>query len=459
MSSGAVKAPGCDPSDKHPRLHIEDLLHTGQGVGRMDGRVVFVTGALPGEEVRVALDEVKASYSVGHAVEIVSPAPERTVSPCDVFPRCGGCQTLHLAYPASVAWKQRVVREALVRLGGLDGVNVRPTQVSPLLDGFRYRNKVSLVVGTVGAGLAVGFYAARTHTMVPIRTCPVVVPAVDEAVRALARLARGEPQVLRGLRHVVIRAGAHRSLVVALCGRLRPADGVVEPLRRALPQMTGLVATWDPPGENVIFGRHVETMWGCGEVTEVVAGVTFRFGITSFFQINTPVLEDIAGQILERLSGCSRILDVYCGVGTFSVLLGLRGASVTGIDSAPRSVDDAARNAARHGVTRVAFLCADAAAALGGRYGRQLVAGADAVLIDPPRRGCDAVVLDAVSGAGVPRIEYLSCNPATLARDARRLVDAGYRLEDVRPFDMFPFTGHVEVLAEFVRGGAAQACV
>ncbi len=459
MSSGAGSAPGGDPSDKHPRVHIQDLLQNGQGVGRLNGRVVFVTGALPGEEVRVALDEVKASYSVGHAVEILSPARERTVSPCEVFPRCGGCQTLHLAYPASLAWKQRIVREALARLGGLDGAHVLPTQASPLLDGLRYRNKVSLVVGAADGGTAVGLYAARTHTIVPIRTCPVVMPAVDEAVRALARLARSRPQVLRGLRHVVIRAGARDSLVVALCGRARVRTDVVEPLRRAMPQMTGLVATWDPPGENVIFGRRVETMWGCGDVTEVVAGVTFQFGMTSFFQINTPVLEHIAGLLVERLSGCARILDLYCGVGTFSVLLALRGAAVTGIDSAPRSVDDAARNAARHGVTRAAFLCADAATALAGRHGRELLAGADAVLIDPPRRGCDARVLEAIARAGLARVEYLSCNPATLARDARRLVDAGYRLEDVRPFDMFPFTGHVEVLAGFVRGGAAPAGV
>jgi 23S rRNA (uracil1939-C5)-methyltransferase len=190
-------------------------------------------------------------------------------------------------------------------------------------------------------------------------------------------------------------------------------------------------------------------LWGSPVVREAVAGATFAFGVASFFQINAATLELIAQRLVERLAGARRIVDLYCGVGTFSIILGMRGVSSSGVESYAPAVGEAAANAAENGVTNASFEHASVADALAGERGASLVAGADAVVLDPPRKGCEPEVLAALFSNKVPRVLYLSCNPATLARDAKALAASGYRLERVTPFDMFPHTGHVEALAEF----------
>ncbi len=452
MSSGAGK-----PAPRNLAsgiLHIDDLLANGQGVGRDEKLVAFVSGALPGEDVRIAVDAVKANYVTAHTVEVVQPSLDRIESVCPVFPRCGGCQTLHLRYEAQLLWKQQLVAEALARIARLEDVRVQATVGSDFLDSTRYRNKVSLVGQSSYDGAAVGFYAARSHRVVPIANCPVLLPWLDDAVRAFVLLVKNTPQLLRDVRHVVVRTGvAQKTLVLALCTtRERPdMSAFVKAVRKAIPALTGLVASWDPSSTNAIFGRRFAALWGSNETIERVADATFHFGVASFFQINTSMLERIAAVVLDELQGARRIVDLYCGVGTFAVLAGKRGIAATGVESHRGAVEEAAANAAMNGITSAAFECASVLEAVSGERGRTLLDGADAVILDPPRRGCEPAELDALAAARVSRLLYLSCNPATLARDARRLVDAGYALRSVRPFDMFPFTGHVEALADFTR--------
>ncbi len=436
-------------------IRIDDLLANGQGVGRVEKLVTFVTGALPGEQVRVAVDAVKPNYVSTHAVEILERSPQRVDSVCPVFPRCGGCQSLHLAYQAQGEWKRRMVHDSLTRLGGFDDVVVAPTVTADLIEGTRYRNKVSLVPQTVGSRGSLGFYAARSHRVIAIERCPVLLPWLDDAVRALVSLVATTPSLLQGVRHIVVRTGAARqTLVLALCTGRRQEGlaGHITALRERVPGLTGIVESYEPASANAIFGRRFTTLWGSAETVERVATATFHFGIGSFFQINTAMLEQIWERLSKSLDGATRVVDLYCGVGTFAVMLGQRGVAVTGVESFRRAVDEAAANAAINGVTSAAFECVPVVEAVSGERGRTLFAGADAVILDPPRRGCEPEVLDALAGARIPRIEYLSCNPATLARDARVLVDKGYRLSPVTPFDMFPYTGHVEALAEFTIG-------
>lgn len=449
-NNGAGKpAPG---NLAHSRIHIDDLLANGQGVGRAEKLVTFVTGALPGEDVRVAVDALKPNYASAHALEILTPSPDRVASVCAAFPECGGCQTLHLRYEAQLAWKSRMVADALTRLGGLAEVEVAQTESSEFFDGTRYRNKVSLVPRIAGTRGEIGFYAARTHRVVPVDNCPVLLPWLDDAVRAIARFVEKNPALLHDVRHIVARTGvARKTLVIALCTDhpQRELASFTDQLRKHIPGLTGLVASYDPASANAILGRRFATLWGSPETIERVGALSFHFGVASFFQINTAMLERIAERLARTLSEARRVVDLYCGVGTFAVILGKRGIAVTGVESYRRAVDEAAANAAINGVTSAAFECAPVVAAVSGERGRTLLLGADAVILDPPRRGCEPEVLAALAGARAPRIEYLSCNPATLARDARLLVDAGYRLRSVTPFDMFPYTGHVEALAEF----------
>ena len=453
-NSGAAK-PDAAALAKDP-IVLDDLLENGQGVGRIDGLVTFVTGGLPGERVRIAVDERKKNYAGAHVVEIEEASSDRVDPGCPVFPRCGGCQTLHLRYAAELAWKQRRVRDALQRIGGQRSVDVGDV-VTAQPDGGGYRNKVGLVCGFEHGRARLGFYGARSHKLVAIDGCPVLLPRLQTAVEQLVRFAREAPQVMRGVGHVVARASASgRELVVSFNGKApnRALGPAVAQLQRTVSGLTGIVANWDPASENAVFGRRTATLWGAPIITERVGTASFVFGIASFFQINTALLELLAGRILERLAGARRVIDLYAGVGTFSVLLGRKGVATTGVESFKPAVDEAAANAALNGVTNAAFECATAAAALGGDRGRTLLAGADAAIVDPPRKGCEDGVLAGLMANAVPRILYISCNPATLARDAAILTGGGYRLDLVEPFDMFPHTGHIEVLAEFSRAGA-----
>jgi 23S rRNA (uracil1939-C5)-methyltransferase len=446
--SGAPKAPA-DGS-----ILLDDLLENGQGVGRADGVVTFVTGGLPGERVRVAIDAVKRNYRSGHVVDIEERSPDRVDAGCDVFPRCGGCQTLHLRDEAEREWKRRLVRDALMRIGDLPDVEIAPTVSAPGDGRAGYRNKVTLVCRYNKGAMRLGFFEARSHRLVAIEQCPVLLPRLDAAVKALVLFAAEVPAACEGATHIVARASATGDeLVVAFTGAIanRRLGGHTEELRRRMPELTGIVMTWDLAGENAVFGRRSAVLWGSPVVRERVAGVTFSFGIASFFQINSAVLELIAQEMLARLAGAKRIVDLYSGVGTFSVIAGMRGMATTGVESFALAVGEAAANAAENGLTRSAFECATVADALQGDRGTTLLAGADAAILDPPRKGCEPEVLAALGSSSIGRLLYVSCNPATLARDAKALSASGFALGRVTPYDMFPHTGHVEVLAEFTR--------
>ena len=434
---------------------LEDLLENGQGVGRADGLVVFATGGLPGETVRVAVDAVKRNYASAHVTAIEVPSPARVASICPVFPRCGGCQVLHLEYAAQLDWKRRMVRDALHRLGGLTSVDVDETVALPATTATRYRNKAGLVTRFAGGAMQLGFYEARSHRVVAIDSCPVLLPRLDDAVKALVTMAREAPAPFEPSRHIVARASATgNELVVAFNGQKpnRAAGAYVDELRRRIPDLTGVMSSWDLENENALFGARSATLWGSPILRETVAGATLRFGIESFFQINTAMLELIAEQLVDMLAGTGRVVDLYCGVGTFAVILGKRGIATTGVEWFKPAADECAANAAANGVLNAAFEHADAVEAVHGERGRTLLKGADAVILDPPRKGCDERVLTALAENGVERVVYVSCNPATLARDAKALAARGYRVQRVTPYDMFPHTGHVEVVMTFVKG-------
>jgi len=436
-------------------LILDDLLDNGQGVGRIGGLVAFVTGGLPGERVRIAVDALKRNHLSAHVTTIENSSPDRIASVCPVFPECGGCQVLHLDYAAQLVWKRRIVVQALQRLGGLPGVAVDETQPAENMP-RGYRNKVTLVSKFFDGRARLGFYAARSHRVIDIESCPVLVPRLDEAVRKLIALAGAEPKIFAAARVVVARASTTTPDLVASFNGLRPnkpLSDALDRIRSSVPELSGVVADWEPESDNAVFGKRSAVLWGSPTTRERVAGVELTFGIASFFQINTPVLEAMAKRLLGALAGAGRVVDLYCGVGTFGVILGKRGIPSTGVESFKPAVDEAAANAAANGVTCAAFECAPVAQAVAGDHGRGLFEGAGALILDPPRKGCDPEAIAAIALHHPRIVEYVSCNPATLARDAKALVAAGYRLQRVTPFDMFPQTGHVEVLAEFMLHG------
>ena len=444
-------------------VEFSDLLANGQAVGRFDGMVVFVDGPLPGERARIRLIEVKAKYAVGELLERETTSPDRAEPFCPVFGACGGCQVQHLAYPAQLAWKHRIVADALARIGGFGDVAVR----EPIgMDAPRaYRNKMALVVHahpstSLGAGSpqpVFGFYRARSHDLVPIDHCPIVLEPLDAAIGGLIDAAH-DPETaaaFRDVNHVVMRAGlSSPNSVLSLTTEVKSpaiaaaAAGIAE----RIAGVGGISNSYEPANANAVIGRRMDFVWGKREMEETIEDVRFRVSPASFFQINGAMVASIFRTLAPLIAGTPRIVDLYCGAGTFAIYFASRGASVVGIEENAAAVTEARGNARLNKVDdRVRFVQGRVEGALANEEGRKALREAEIVFLDPPRKGSDEATLAALADARVPAIWYLSCNPATLARDLRYLAGREYAIGFVQPFDMVPQTGHVETLVTLER--------
>lgn len=437
-------------------IECTDLIaKTGQAVGRADGMVVYAWGPIPGERARVRIEAVKAKYAVGELVELLSQSPDRAAPFCPVFGTCGGCQVQHVAYASQLRWKRSLVANALQRLGGIKDAHVG----FPVgMDAPRaYRNKMALVVDHSGPSPGFGFYAARSHDVVQIQACPIVLPQLDRAIGGLWEAAGDDASVgaFDDASHVVARAGrsSGEGVVAITTGTRSPAlAGRGQALAAHLPGIVGVVNSYEPPSENAVMGRKQSTAFGRAEIEERIDDVRFMVSPASFFQVNSEMVGKIFSFIAPHLSGMRSIVDLYCGAGTFSLFFAKHGTRVIGVEENPHALREARENAKRNGLEdRTMFLAGRVDATLRSKRGLDALAGADLAFLDPPRKGSDDATLDALLHARVPHVWYLSCNPAMLARDVARLVAGGYRLGPVQPFDMFPQTGHVEALASIYR--------
>jgi 23S rRNA (uracil1939-C5)-methyltransferase len=451
MTAAAGLAPGAVGV-----VEFTDLLANGQAVGRFDGMVVFVDGPLPGERARVRLTEVKAKYAVGEVVELETRSPDRAEPFCGVFGACGGCQVQHLAYPAQLAWKRRIVQDALARIGGFADVDVR--EPIGMREPRAYRNKMALVVDAQpGAAPVFGFYRARSHDLVPIERCPIVLEPLDAAIGELTLAARAPETApaFAGVRHVIMRAGLQSaSGVLSLTTETKSAAiaSLAPQIAERVHGVGGISNSYGLANANAVVGRQMDFVWGKREMEETIEGVRFRVSPASFFQINGEMVAAIFRALAPLIAGTPKIVDLYCGAGTFAISFASRGADVVGVEENGSAVAEARQNARLNKVEeRVRFVKARVEGELGNPAGREALRAADAVFLDPPRKGSDEATLAALADAKVAQIWYLSCNPATLARDLRYLATRGYRIGLVQPFDMFPQTGHVETLVTLAR--------
>jgi len=470
LQGGAALAPPLAPGDVVEIACTDLIAKTGQAVGRSEGMVVYVLGPLPGERARVRIESVKAKYAVADLIELLDRSADRVDPFCPVFGVCGGCQVQHLAYPAQLQWKRGLVENALRRLGGIPDADVRPPV--GMTHPRAYRNKMALVVtrpegANSGAptddGVRFGFYAARTHDVVPIEHCPIVAEQLDRTIVGLWEAA-ADPATARafaGARHVIARAGLSSGEGVVSVSTLRASGslpGVAAALAAKLPGTVGISNSFEPPSENAVMGRRQATVYGDPEMHEEIDGVRFRVSPASFFQVNSEMVGKIFAYLKPPAAAAARVIDLYCGAGTFALFFAKAGARVVGIEENPHAVREAKHNAALNGVEeRTAFVSGRVDATLRSKFGADALAASDLVFLDPPRKGSDEATLDALVRARVPQIWYLSCNPATLARDVAQLVAGGYRLGTVQPFDMFPQTGHIEALAALHRADVAPS--
>ncbi|HET9028800.1 MAG TPA: 23S rRNA (uracil(1939)-C(5))-methyltransferase RlmD [Candidatus Aquilonibacter sp.] len=441
-------------------VSFTDLLANGQAVGRASGLVVFCFGPLPQERARVRITAVKPKYATAEMLVLVAASPYRATPFCPVFGSCGGCQIQHLAYPAQLKWKTDLVRSALQRIGGFTDVTVR--DAVGMINPRAYRNKMSLVVDHQGDTPTIGFYQQRSHDVVPISDCPIVTPQLNRYIHTFnqARFSPDTADLMRAARHIVSRNAAATGEAVVTVTTPQPSQDVERgagPLLAALPGAVGLTNSYALNSQNAIMGRRHRVVQGRSEIEESIHGVRYRVSASSFFQVNVEIVGRIFSMMQLGLEHPRRVVDLYCGAGTFSLLFAKNGCQVYGVEENPQAIVEAEANARLNGLEQWArFRAGRVEDVVRSPEAQEAMHNADIVFLDPPRKGSDEVTLGAVAESKVPYIWYLSCDPATLARDLKFLGANGYRLGIVAPFDMFPQTGHVETLVTLYREAKAD---
>ena len=435
---------------------IEGYGEGGMGVARIDGRVVFVHGALRGEKCRVLILKTLKSVAFAKVLEVLEPSSERIESDCPYFPRCGGCTYRHIRYEEELRLKRQRVQDNLSRIGGSD---VTVEEILGAQDTLRYRNKAQYPVSKDGA---VGFYRARTHEVIECEHCLLVRPEADAAAEALreymqsCRVAGYDEKTGRGLiRHLYVRSNAAgESLICVLVNgdKLPKEDRLVTLLRDACPKCTGIVLGTNTKKGNVILGDRYRTLWGSDRLEDTLCGKTFRLSVPSFYQVNRAQAERLYAKAIEfaGLTGQETVLDLYCGAGTITLALSDHAKKVLGAEIVPEAIDDARENAARNGVKNAEFFCGDASD-VAKKLARENLRP-DVITVDPPRKGLAADVVESIAAMQPQRVVYVSCDSATMARDVKRLADLGYTARRACAVDMFPRADHVETVVLLSKG-------
>ena len=440
-------------------LRIERLSSDGNGVAHSpDGETVFVPGAAPGDEADVRIVKDCKRYAFGILDHLRTPSPDRIPVDCAVAGPCGGCSLRHLDYTAELRAKQENVTDAFRRIGGLD---VPVLDICPSPEADRYRNKVQFPVGLDKNGNpCIGFYAGRTHRIVPCPDCKLQPGVLNDIGNALFRffaengIQPYNEETGRGLvRHIFLRRGAHSGQIMVCLVCTRPnfphADALCTRLREQFADIATILLNVNSKNTNVILGTETHTLYGPGYIEDTLCGVPVQLGPLSFYQVNTLAAERLYGIAAQyaQLTPDDLFLDLYCGMGTIGLSMVGRCRELVGVEIVPEAIESAKANAARMGdavAAKSCFFCADA-----GQAATRLAAEGlhpDVVMLDPPRKGCDEATLSAVVRMAPRRVVYVSCNPATAARDAAWLENNGYHAEKVQPVDLFPRTKHCEAV-------------
>lgn len=456
-------------------LKIEDMSSEGQGIGRIDGMAVFVDGAVVGDVVKAELTKLKKNYAFGRLTEILEPSPDRVEPSCRHSADCGGCSLQAMSYEGQLKLKRKMVEDKLIRIGGIESPLVHDTigMETP----FRYRNKAQFPVsetnGSAGTA-AVGFYQAKSHQVVNCNECLIQSKPAEKLAKVLRdymktdHVTAYDEKTGKGLiRHLIVKTafGTGEVMAILVINRkgLPNGEKLVYMMDDAVHEMepdpkTGVKYSLESVILNInkkktseIMGEDCITLAGKPTILEQAGGLLFEISPLSFYQVNPVQMVKLYDKTLEyvALTGKETVLDLYCGVGTIGLYCASRAKKVIGIESVKAAVIDANRNAVINGIVNAEFICGKAEEELPKLVAQGVTA--DVVIFDPPRAGCDTALLDAVAQAGPDRIVYVSCDPATLARDIKILGNLGYRFVEAQPVDMFPMTSHVETVVLITR--------
>ena len=435
-------------------IEITGMTAEGNGVGRTaEGMAVFVPLTAVGDVISCKIVKVTKSFAYGIIAEIITPSPDRTESGCPVSEKCGGCTFRHMSYSAELAVKDKLVRDAFLRLGGFDNI---PFEEICGGDEDFYRNKAQYPVAEKDGKAVCGFYSKRSHRVVPFTECRLQPKIFGEITEECLRLvnekkipAYNEEDGNGVLRHIYIRRGFHSGeIMVCFVVKNKSRQGDFSDIAKKISDKFGdvksVVMNINPKNTNVIMGAENITLFGSGEITDILCGKKITLSPMSFYQVNTAQAERLYRQGMEYagLTGSETVLDLYCGAGTIGLAFSDKAGKIIGCEIVPEAIENAKRNAELNGVKNAEFYCGDA-----GELSKKLADEGivtDVAVIDPPRKGCDKLTLDSLLRMSPKRVVMISCNPATAARDAKYLAENGYKVKRVRAFDLFPRTGHVE---------------
>lgn len=433
---------------------VDALGSEGEGICRMEGIPVFVPYALPGDVIRLGIVKVKPRYAYGRLLEILSPSDDRVQSTCSAFPKCGGCQLCHMDYQAQLKYKQKKVQDAMERIGGLRDIEVLPAK--GMKEPYGFRNKSQYPIRCVDGKTVMGFFRRHSHEVVETDSCQIASPENQAVLLALRRfmethgISAYDEKAHRGLvRQICTRVSqSGKEWMVILVTRERKLpekEAFVKAIREALPNVKSIYQNIQPQKSNVILGEESLLLWGEETIEEKIGGLNFRISPNSFFQVNpiqTAVLYEEARDF-AALSGEENLLDLYCGTGTISLFMAGRAKEVRGVEIVPEAIRDARENAKRNGIRNAKFYVGKSEEVTPKLIGEGFLP--DVIVVDPPRKGCDPALLKTILDTAPKRVVYISCDPATLARDLAVLTEGGrYRVEKVQPVDMFPWSVHVE---------------
>lgn len=446
------------PVNKNDYIDVifEDLTHDGAGVAKVDGYPLFIPNGLPGEKAKVKVIKTGKGYGFGRLVELYEKSPYRVEVESSDTHKYGGCQLEHISYEGQLKYKENQVRQVLTRIGKLEDVIVHP--ILGMDNPWHYRNKAQVPVGEKDGKLIAGFFKPRSHEIVDTDESLIQLPEINEAIQAVKGICNDlkipayQEEPHKGvLRHIMARYGQQTGeLMVVIITRTNDIPNknqLVEEIVARLPKVKSIVHNVNSKRTNVILGEKTTVLWGNDVIYDFIGDVKFAISARSFYQVNPVQTKVLYDKALEYagLNGEESVIDAYCGIGTISLFLAQKAKKVFGVEVVPEAIEDAKRNAELNGIINAEFAAGEAEIVIPKWYKEGN--NADVLVVDPPRKGCDETFLQTIIEMKPQKVVYVSCNPATLARDLRILEDGGYKTVEVQPVDMFPQTTHVECCA------------
>jgi len=465
-------------------IDINGMGYEGEGVGKIEDFTIFVPGALNGETVRVKVVKVNKNFAFGKLLDVMEKSKYRTDPVCNIYKRCGGCQLQHFSYGAQLKFKKQRVEDCIKRIGKLkvkelefrNGENLKNNNIdnsSPknqvivhntigMDNPYRYRNKVQLPVGEKDGEVKIGFYAQRSHEIIHMDECSIQDEVADEVVKLVQGWIKkyniktyNEEEHNGIIRHIMIRrafkTGEIMVVVITKTKELPHKDELVGLICKSVNGVKSIIQNVNDKKTNVILGQYCKTLWGKDTISDYIGEFKFNISPLSFFQVNPIQTEILYNKALEyaNLTGNEVVFDAYCGTGTISLFLSKKAKKVYGVEIVTEAIENAKVNATENNVNNVEFIVGQSEKVIPELIAKGVKA--DVVVVDPPRKGCEKILLEAITKMQPRRIVYVSCDPGTLARDLSILNELGYNTLEIQPVDMFPQTAHVENVALIVR--------